>query len=59
MASLEGLTWRVLICHHDDDHVEKTLPGYGTFRHLAKNIEDEVNITLDHDLFYTKLVQLK
>ena len=55
---LENMNWRVRICRHDDDHVEKILPPYGTFRHLAKKIEDETNVTLDHDLFYAELVQL-
>lgn len=56
--SLEKISWRVRICQHSDDHVVKILPAYGTFRHLAKKIEDEVNETLDHELFYTELVEL-
>ena len=58
MAQLERISWRVRIRQHEDDHVEKILPPYGTFRHLAKKIEDGVNETLDHDRFYTELVQL-
>lgn len=50
--------WRVRVCQHTDDHVVQLLPQGGTFRHLAKKIEDEVNETLDHDRFYTELVQL-
>lgn len=50
--------WCVRVRLHRDDHIDKVFCESGIYRHLAKKIEDKVNETLDHDQFYTELVQL-
>lgn len=50
--------WRVEVRAHEDDHVEKVFCQSGIYRHIAKKIEEEISTTLDHDQFYTELVQL-
>ncbi len=50
--------WKVLIREHTDDTVAEELKPEGEFRHLAVKLEEDTNQYLDHDLYYTELVQL-
>jgi hypothetical protein len=50
--------WRVEIRYHEDECVSQVLPEVGVDRQTAKKIEKSVNASLDHDRFYTELVEL-
>jgi hypothetical protein len=50
--------WKIEIRYHADDNVEHTVSPEGVLRHRAEKIEDGININLDHERFYTEIVEL-
>lgn len=53
-----ALLWKIEIRFHADDSVAETLKECGVERHAAEGLEKATNQYLDHDLYYTQLVQL-
>lgn len=49
--------WKVEIRYHEDDSVEHTVGEEGMPRRVAERVENGVNINLDHERFYTELVE--
>ena len=50
--------FKIEIRHHVDDSVEHTVSPNGVSRPKAEKVEDGLNTNLDHDTFYTELVEL-
>ncbi len=50
--------WKVEIRYHEDDNVEHTVSPNGVERHTAEKIAEGIEANLDHDRFYTELVEL-
>jgi len=50
--------WKVEIRYHEDDNVERTVCADGRSRDVALKIAEGIEANLDHDRFYTELVEL-
>ena len=50
--------WKVEIRFHEDDNVEHTVSPDGVERQIAEKIAEGIEANLDHDRFYTELVEL-
>lgn len=48
----------VAIKYHEDDEVEHIVGKEGMTKHRAEHVEDGVNINLDHERFYTEVIEV-
>lgn len=50
--------WRVEVRYHVDDTTAQILKAHGVARYEAEMVAEEQQKFLDHDVFYTELVEL-
>jgi hypothetical protein len=50
--------WKIEIRYHVDDTVAQVLKPHGVERRGAEKVAEEQEQFLDHDVFYTELVEL-
>lgn len=50
--------WKIEVRYHEDDAVERTISPNGVERYRAEKTEQGISAVLDHERFYTELVEL-